>query len=894
MPSKILDANTSESRRKKDVRKMENFFRKAGKKIRLGMTGQNKGRRYRRKSSGRIIHRNEESADNESGDEEGEEVTLGSHFRKISGSTKETGNELLDSIAGTKDRLWKVISCWENPLRKVMTLIFSFALGASLGAGTLHWVLQIAPFITLCWMICLWAKLQCDGDKVIFNCNETFLKESKEHRSMIENLENVDDHNSPLAWHIPPSTNVLDTLDSFADHPRGEGNEEMFYQHPDMMSKLFILNASNLERIVPNSREYNLETEFFTGTMFLMIRTPDVDNKLVTGDFKPLLGSAAASVSDYFKDKRRQFEFQFQIKLKKLPRGPLFLGCEIEQPLKLGMVQRALVSAILAIVQKMNAVHFSYGIDETGDVPSQGKIEKGDYERAHISFGLEDGMDRIVVSKPGEAPPKLGQSLYEDPESIKNRKKNKFGAIHWNLEDTYTMAFWSAYVNFIDWKVIGLPGIRPFSISSMIGELPLTLTLYSLTDCNARFHLRRDMQTFVQLQISHSVNTSGGLIEKYRLSAVDTSTFGKEITTENEEEGQESDDLEIEVEVEANDACDNEEDEMNGLGDGLYLRSGEPVILCDADRRQGMHGDDQFFVAQRSGFALLQSHEPPYQFVFERAPWQYQKHRKSVSSSLICDGDTVVIKIIRNNGVRYLSTHRGWWLKFVKFPRRNNGFFHIFLCKSSETENGEPLGLLSPYISLDTPFSLRHQRWSHYEVGVSDERSARMGGRPLGLRRFTDTSERDTSSRNPDYIDLQGQKRWLRSLQLRARPPTLSDMQSQTIPPILNFSAPDGADRDALFVKFNLDAFAWIEMAHRNKRRKQLAYIVHVSIEKVCSQALKSGILEKPELSMRDENIAGNQRVKNIFFRVRTGRELSPFLQLVRSFQCRETKNIER
>jgi hypothetical protein len=36
---------------------------------------------------------------------------------------------------------------------------------------------------------------------------------------------------------------------------------------------------------------------------------------------------------------------------------------KIEQPLKLGLLQRALVSAIFAIVQKMNAVHFSYEID---------------------------------------------------------------------------------------------------------------------------------------------------------------------------------------------------------------------------------------------------------------------------------------------------------------------------------------------------------------------------------------------------------------------------------------------------------------------------------------------------------------------------------------------------
>lgn len=58
-------------------------------------------------------------------------------------------------------------------------------------------------------------------------------------------------------------------------------------------------------------------------------------------------------------------------------------------------------------------------------------------------------MDRIVTTKPGEPLPTLGEAVYEDPESVKKRTKMGIGSVEWNLEDTYTMALWSAYVNFM-------------------------------------------------------------------------------------------------------------------------------------------------------------------------------------------------------------------------------------------------------------------------------------------------------------------------------------------------------------------------------------------------------------------------------------------------------------
>jgi len=79
------------------------------------------------------------------------------------------------------------------------------------------------------------------------------------------------------------------------------------------------------------------------------------------------------------------------------------------------------------------------------------------------------------------------------------------------------------------------------------------------------------MHTFVQLEISHTANNKGGLIKKYISLAMSKIATGKEAVTKDVE-GQEPDDLV--VEVEDNDANENEEDEINDLGDGLYQRSG--------------------------------------------------------------------------------------------------------------------------------------------------------------------------------------------------------------------------------------------------------------------------------------------------------------------------------
>lgn len=785
--------NAVENRRKKEFRKLDSFFRKVGDKMRLRVIGQSEWRRYRRKKG----RRDSTACGNCEGcNDEGEEVTLNSHLGTI---IRSDNHHFVDAKnannLGYQHNLRNSGTCiTENSLAEKMPIVFSFVLGVSFGEGSLRWI----SLLILCLVMSSLAVVNkfpqiFDMFKAIFAQSEAS-KEKSKHSSTTIRSEKNDLSDSSLIPLKPPSSKGIDVQPQ--KHENDQGHVDV-NQHPDMMSRLFIFNGRNLERIVPNSRTYSLENDFFSGTMFLMIRTPDMDNKVDSAPFSPQTGSVAEQVSHYFRDKKRQFEFQFQIKLKKIPSGPLFLGCEFEKPLAVGVVQRTVISMILSIVRKMNEVHFSYGLDDTGKAPDLPSIAEGSYERAHICFGLENSMDRIVVTKPGETLPKLGQSLFEDPESVKARKRTGFGAIQWNLEDTYTMAFWSAYVNFIDWKIMGLPGIRPFSISSVIGNQPLIFTLYSVSSKSLQIHFRRDLQSFVNIEVSHAVHTIG-LVKEPSVSVE------KDII-ENDGWTHKSDISTAESVVKSRDSYGLLEGEESDLEESTYLRSGEPIILCDADGTR-LHGNSHLFVSHRNGFALLQSYETSHNIscdiVLEKAPWQYQTSQQK-HSSIICNGDAVALKFVENNDVRYLSSDRGWGLKLVKFPRRNNGYFYIFSCASNQNDMRESSEL--PYISFGAPFSLRHHRWSNFEVGLG---SAKTGSMLLGLRRIT--SERCKypiegsvkAGSIPDYVDLQGQKCWLSPLQFRAHSPnTLRDDCNLIPSSVLKESTPYLIDQSSLILE---------------------------------------------------------------------------------------------
>ena len=70
---------------------------------------------------------------------------------------------------------------------------------------------------------------------------------------------------------------------------------------------------------------------------------------------------------------------------------------------------------------------------------------------------------------------------------------------------------------------------------------------------------------------------------------------------------------------------------------------------------------------------------------------KYREKNKFIHS-----GDTIIFKLIQNKAgtnevdVRYLTIHRGWWLKWVTtMPTKNGFFFLLFTILAHDTELGE-------------------------------------------------------------------------------------------------------------------------------------------------------------------------------------------------------------
>ena len=162
----------------------------------------------------------------------------------------------------------------------------------------------------------------------------------------------------------PPSKIIRDTQrqqpTSAITIPTKPPKKEVSQQHPHL-ENLYVMLVGQQTRIFPNSIEYDVDNDLFYGKMLLMFRTPDVDEPSSSLFQSPsssndINDNHHQSVVKYFRGKQRRFEFQWQLRLKKLPEGELFLGAEVEEPIQMGMIQRAVAGAALKFVKKLNQV----------------------------------------------------------------------------------------------------------------------------------------------------------------------------------------------------------------------------------------------------------------------------------------------------------------------------------------------------------------------------------------------------------------------------------------------------------------------------------------------------------------------------------------------------------
>jgi Protein of unknown function (DUF1769) len=782
----------------------------------------------------------------------------------------------------------------EQSLRFVGMLLLAYLVGVYYPDALPH-LERVLEYVIVAWSTCVvilllyhaqtwWYQWSLSRQRRAETASPKQAAEASERTALVSSRsQSVTTRGAPLLAMVSEEAEGDDQPMTAAEEITAREQEPTFSLHP-ALDPFFMME--NQRRVSCNdvNHPFILDTEYFTGCMVVLIRTPDVDD-----DQQPSVSGNAAAAR-YFEGKQRRFEFQFQLQLKKLPTGRVYFACELEESVKMGVIQRAFVSAAMAFVKTTNpAFHYSL----TGSPPTL----DGAHEKPHMAFPVEASMDRLVATPPGQPLPVLGTAIHEDPESIKQRKKA--GRYDWNLENTYTMALWSSYMDFLQWKCINLPGIRPFALNNVVGTQPIILTLYDIPASKATDkHYRRDLKNIVRLEMSHAAHSGMGpaarLWQPVRGDGVPNRDVLPEVSqdllaapTEPEEIEEAQSDLGDESD---NDVDDDDSSTVAELAEGIYVRSGDKLSLRLTTIGSGGDAYDDhptfMYVSSGAGFAVVQEGANET-IVIEKV--KRFRRKKATGRNILKHGDTVQVKMISTVGgkaseskAQFLVLHRAWWLKWVSNPSGKSSHFVIEILENE----GFGIGLTerdsaASYLTFGGSFALRHAKGRSWMVGVAGEASAAYGGRQLGLFQPKINGPEDQSDpSDDDYIFEQsplarGKNRsnWLKPLALRAidvtsgAQPSLAPRRSATRDEALN---DDEGRHERLQLSFSsedyrMDAPAWIELLNRRERVSHLMYVVRVTPPD-----------EDPDNDDSDnENDEGNATNLQSFVRLRSGRDLA-------------------
>ena len=238
------------------------------------------------------------------------------------------------------------------------------------------------------------------------------------------------------------------------------------------------------------------------------------------------------------------------------------------------------------------------------------------------------------------------------------------------------------------------------------------------------------------------------------------------------------------------------------------------------------------------------------------------------STVIVRSGDVVRVQLVdvTSKAVKFLSLHRGWWLRWSSARPKRNGLF----CIQTVESIGSP-------VLLGLPFSLTSLRWSHYTVGACLDSSVKYGGRMLGIFKAGRVSANDDMAcgEGDDIeIEIDVSVKRMMPLYLHAESwacfsPQLSP--SKVLSQETHLVRNSGNDEDVPAAPFldasptkyyEADVPVWLEIMNRTKRTKQLVY----------GTRLKETILS-------DENYPHSPKCR-VSLKLLTGRALAPVLQL--------------
>eukprot|EP01134_Creolimax_fragrantissima_P001056 CFRG1056T1 len=215
-----------------------------------------------------------------------------------------------------------------------------------------------------------------------------------------------------------------------------------------------------------------------------------IDNELFSGHvlLKMKAGDMAEEYEKYFEGKKRTFELQVQGKFKDITDNDrVFLGVETPMPLNLGFWARMILTIVKAFVHQI----------EPSSVVSLGDISTN--EVGAITFPLQESCDKLIITPPGEEPPELCKATML-PGGLSKAEMKK--VVDYNNDDTYTLSMHGMYVNWLQWRLVNIPGVPNVHIENFCEDMPVSFVAYTLPKTYNGPHMQADKRYLFQVKMS--------------------------------------------------------------------------------------------------------------------------------------------------------------------------------------------------------------------------------------------------------------------------------------------------------------------------------------------------------------------------------------------------------
>lgn len=214
--------------------------------------------------------------------------------------------------------------------------------------------------------------------------------------------------------------------------------------------------------------------EGFDGTAIDLAKSPfPIKNDLFEGQLHVLMRDLPGNTYDFAGEKGVLWEIQIQGKFRRQIKGPIYLALELPQheKYKVTAPMRLVIKACQQLMKTMGHkdVHISFG---------------GNEELPHMGAPAFHSFDRVVITPPGQTPPTLGTHMPKTQSDIQRRKNFFKSDTVIDLESTYTFSMKNRRFDPINWKAVGVPIVKQFTVSRYTEAV--RLSVYEVLEENGK------------------------------------------------------------------------------------------------------------------------------------------------------------------------------------------------------------------------------------------------------------------------------------------------------------------------------------------------------------------------------------------------------------------------